>query len=137
LLVDKMNERDAMIAQAMRTLVVSAINKFQEELKRKKDLGLPQTLDMSFQDICRLAETAQRMERLARGQVITRTEIWVDVASTVVREFALIFMAVNDIEDRELRQQEYLRLGDEMMIRYYSQTVKQGVNLFDRSKGQE
>jgi hypothetical protein len=50
-------------------------------------------------------------------------------------EFALIFLSVNKIEDAEGAEREFLRLGDEMMIRYYSNTVRQGIGIAEKNKG--
>lgn len=129
-LVDEMNRQDAMIAQGMKALVVAGIRFHQDKIKKlvekrqQEGLSTDQILDMSLKDITGMARTAQLIERLARGQVTSRTEIWVSVASTVVREFVIIFMAVNKIEDPEEREREYLRLGDEAMSRFYSETTK-------------
>ena len=140
-LVDDMNRQDATLAQGMKALVVASLRFYQDKMKReakiRADRGEPadQMLKMNFHDIVTLALAAQRIERLARGQVISRTEIWVEIAATVVREFVLIFEGVNSIEDENERKHEFLRRGDEMMTRYYSETIKQGVNIEEKYKG--
>ena len=134
--IDEMNEADAQMARGLRALVVAAINRIREQMRidqmaRQAKLQPGQTaplmLDMTFVEMASLAKAAQYMERLARGQAILRTEIWIEVVDTVIQEFALIFMAVNKIQNEEERMNEFGRLSDEMVTRYYSQTVKQGI----------
>jgi len=125
-LVDDMNKQDASLAQGMKGLVAAGINFKREHIKKKAGTDV-QVLEMEFKDITNLARTAQQIERLARGEATSRTEVWTSVASTVVREFVLIFMAVNDIEDRDQRKDEFVRLGDEMMMRYYSEATKRSL----------
>jgi len=130
-IVDDMNRQDAAMAQGMKGLVVGAIRYHQDrmrklaERRRQRGEEAQPMLDMPYHDLANMARTAQQIERLARGQATSRTEIWVDIAQTVVREFVLIFIAINDIEDKSVRKQEFTRLGDEMMRRYYSETTKQ------------
>lgn len=132
-IVDQMNQQDASLAQGMKGLVVAGIKYYQDKIKKgaeiRREMGGSgeHFLEMSLNDMANLASRAQHIERLARGQVTSRTEVWVSVASTVVREFVLIFMAVNKIEDPDEREQEFLRLGDEMMKRYFSETVKRSI----------
>lgn len=129
-IVDQMNEQHALMARGIRGLALAGLRHYQERIKKtsdvKRQLGEPAdpSLDMSLNDLLNLARGSQVMERMARGQATSRTEVWVDIAATVVREFVLIFMAVNTIEDPQHRATEYLRLGDEMMSRYYSDAVK-------------
>lgn len=131
--VDDMNRQDAAMAQGMKALVIGGIRFHQDRMKRlaevRKDKGLSndQMLDMDFRDLANMARAAQQIERLARGQATSRTEIWVDVASTVVREFVLIFLGVNDMPDADQRKREFLRLGDEMVTRYYSETARRQI----------
>ena len=129
-IVDQMNEQHALMARGIRGLALAGIRHYQEKMRKtaevKRQLGEPAdpSLDMSLMDVMNLARGSQAMERMARGQATSRTEVWVDIAATVVREFVLIFMAVNEIVDPQQREAEYLRLGDEMMSRYYSDAVK-------------
>jgi len=120
-IVDEMNRQDAMMAQGMKALVIAGLRYHQERMKRSR---IENTINMKFSDLAGMARSAQHIERLARGQATSRTEVWVDVASTVVREFVLIFDAVNKLDSPDEREQEFLRLGDEMMTRYYSEAVK-------------
>jgi hypothetical protein len=41
------------------------------------------------------------------------------VVETVVHEFGLIFLAVNEVESKDERQREFIRLADDMVRRYY------------------
>lgn len=117
-IIDKMNRQDAIMAQGMKGLVAAGIKYHQQKMKNT------QMLKMDFTSLASLAKTAQQIERLARGQATSRVDVWVDIASTVVREFVLIFQSVNRINDPEERENEFLRLGDEMVTRYYSETTK-------------
>lgn len=140
-LVDDMNRQDAAIAGGMKGLVVAGLRFHQDKMKREAEIRKTlsqsdqQLLDMGFSDIANLARTAQTIERLARGQATSRTEVWVDVASTVVREFVLIFEAVNKIDDPALRESEFLRLGDESMTRFYSETTRRQLGNSNLERG--
>ncbi len=142
--VDQMNDADAQLARGFRAFVVAAINRVRDNMRidqaaRQKNMAPGQTapmfLDMTFQEMESMARTAQQMERLARGQATSRTEVWIEVVTTVVQEFALIFIGVNKIKDEEERMNEYARLSDEIITRYYSNTVRQGVDIAKRSNG--
>ena len=128
--VDDMNRQDAAMAQGMKALVIGGIRFHQDRMKSLADIRKAsgksdqQMLDMEFRDMAGMARTAQQIERLARGQATSRTEIWVDIAGTVVREFVIIFQAVNALPTEAERSREFLRLGDEMMTRYYSETTQ-------------
>jgi hypothetical protein len=128
--VDDMNRQDALMAQGMKAMVLGGIRYHHDQMKTKaaerirQGLTGDQILDMDFKDIAYLGRSAQQIERLARGQATSRTEVWVDVASTVVREFVLIFAAVNGLSTPEEREREFDRLGDEMMTRLYSETTR-------------
>jgi hypothetical protein len=142
--VDEMNEADAQVARGFRAFVVAAINQVRERMRidqqaRQKGLPPGQTaplfLDMSFDEMVSMAKTAQQIERLARGQATSRTEVWIQVVETIVQEFALIFMAVNKLASEEERRAEWIRLCDDMIQRYYSQTVRQGIQMLNNGKG--
>jgi len=132
--IDTMNDRDAAMAQGMKALIVGAINRYRRQMvedQQKRQKGAAQgisvtpELDMDFRDMAVLSRTAVNIERMARGQVINRTEVWVDIAT----EFAMIFMTINKLPTEEEREAEFIRLGDEMMTRYYSQATKKGIQL--------
>jgi hypothetical protein len=142
--VDEMNDLHARIARGWEGIVLAAMNRIQDNMKidqqiRQKNLPPGQTaplmIDLTIQDMVNLGKNAQTMERFARGQATSRTEVWIEVVDTVVNEFALIFLAVNKIKDENERMNEFGRLSDEMITRYYSKTVKQGVKLAEKSKG--
>jgi hypothetical protein len=120
--VEQMNQRHVQFAQGLLGLAAGGLNFFQQ-LMRDTDRG--KTLHMSIPDLIQLYRTAQSGERLARGQATNRVEIWVDVASTVVEEFSMIFLAVNDISDPAERKTEFIRLADDMVRRYYTEAQKQ------------
>lgn len=136
--IDQMNERDAMMAQGMKGLLVAAINRYrrlmtadQQRRQASAAQGVTVTpeLDMDFKDMAALSRTAVNIERMARGQATSRTEVWVEIATTVVQEFALIFMTVNKFGTEDEREAEFIRLADDMMTRYYSQAAKKGIQL--------
>lgn len=120
--VEAMNHRHAQFAQGLLGLAAGGLNFFQQNM-RETDRG--KTLLMSISELVTLYRTAQSGERLARGQATNKVEIWVDVASTVVQEFSMIFLAVNDITDPAERKAEFIRLGDDMVRRYYTEAQKQ------------
>ena len=136
--IDQMNERDAMMAQGMKGLLVAAINRYRrmmtdDQNRRQAAAGQGVTvspeLDMDFRDMAALARSAVNIERLARGQATSRTEVWVEIATTVVQEFAIIFMTINKFATEGEREAEFIRLSDDMMTRYYSQTARKGIQL--------
>ena len=117
--VEQMNQKHADFAQALLNLAAHGIRFLQ---KGAKDSDIGKTLPLSISEIVSLYRASQTGERLARGLATSRIEIWIELATTVVKEFALIFLAVNDITDPAERRAEYIRLSDEMMRRYYSDT---------------
>ncbi len=119
--VEKMNDQHVKVNQSLLALAVAGIQYHQQELERKRSAGLPANLKLSIRDIVRLVNQAQMGERLARGQATSRSEVMVEVIGTFVHEFALIFLAVNDIADSEERKREYVRRSDEMLREYYTQ----------------
>lgn len=132
--VEQMNQRHVQFAQGLLGLAAGGLNFFQQ-LMKETDRG--KTLNMSIGDLISLYRTAQGGERLARGQATNRVEIWVDVASTVVEEFSMIFLAVNDLADPIERKAEFIRLADDMVRRYYTDAQKQLTEGRRRVPGQE
>ena len=142
--VDQMNDRDSMMAQGMKTLIVGAINRYRrmmtdDQRTRQASAGQGVTvgpeLDMDFRDMAALSRTAVNIERMARGQAISRTEVWVELATTIVQEFAIIFMTVNKFDTEGERESEFIRMADDMVTRYYSQTTKKGIQLIGNGNG--
>lgn len=142
--VDQMNDRDAMMAQGMKGLLVAAINRYQrimnDEQQRRQGIAaqgvtVSPELDMDFRDMAALSRTAVNIERMARGQATSRTEIWVEIATTVVQEFSIIFMTINKFETEAERESEFIRLADDMMTRYYSLTARKGIQLIGNGNG--
>ena len=118
--IDKMNEQHIKVNQGLLSLAVAGIQYHQQQLERNRAAGLPANLKLEISDIVRLVAQAQTGERLARGQATSRSEVMVEVIGTFVHEFALIFLAVNDITDAAERKREYIRQSDEMLRGYYS-----------------
>lgn len=142
--IDQMNDRDAAMAQGMKGLLVAAINRYRRQMtegQQKRQQAAAQgvtvgpELDMDFRDMAALARTAVNIERMARGQATSRTEVWIEVATTIVQEFALIFMTVNQFATEEEREAEFIRMSDDMMTRYYSQATRKGVQLVGNGNG--
>ena len=119
--VDKMNEEHIKVNRGLMAIAVAGLGHYQSELDNKRQAGLPSTLKLSVRDIVRLVRQAQIGERLARGQATSRAEVVVEVISTFVQEFALIFKAVNEIADPVEREREYIRQFDERLREYYSE----------------
>lgn len=118
--IDKMNEQHVKINQGLLSLAVAGIQHYQAQIERSRKQGLGGTLNINVQDIVKLVAQAQNGERLARGQATSRTEVVIEVISTFVQEFGLIFIAVNDIADPAERKREYIKRADEMIREYYS-----------------
>lgn len=136
--IDQMNDRDAALAQGMKTLIVAAINRHRRQMaddQKIRQAGAGQgvtvtpELTMDFRDMAALSRTAVNIERMARGQAISRTEVWVELATTIVQEFAIIFMTINKYETEGERESEFIRMADDMVTRYYSQATKKGIQL--------
>ena len=131
---DQMNQRDAALGAGLIGLAFGGVRHFTEQMQTLRETKVkrgqtdaPLTLDLSPLEIVNLARAGTFIERLARGEVTNRTEVWVNVASTVVREFVLIFMGVNDIKDSAERRDEFLRLSDEMTSRYYNEATRRQI----------
>jgi len=121
--VEKMNQQHASIAQGLMSLVVAGLKDYQATIQKTGKLKLDP------KDLTSLYQAAQRGERLARGQATSRVEVWLDITQTVVREFGLIFLSVYNMQDRDLMKAEFIRLSDEMLNRYFSETSKQAIQL--------
>ena len=130
--VQQMNTRHAQVHQAFMGLGVAGIRKYQEDIAAKHLAGIPETLDLTVQDIARILEQGQKGERLARGEATSRTEIMVETISSFVREFALIFIGINSIKDEEERVAEYAVRCDDMLHRVYPAAQAGSLNLIDR-----
>ena len=124
--VETMNLQHAQVAQGLMTLVVAGLKDYQEIIKQTGKLKLEP------KDLSNLFRAAQYGERLARGQATSRVEVWLDITQTVVREFGLIFLSVYNMEDRELMKAEFIRLSDEMITRYFSETSRQAMQIESR-----
>jgi hypothetical protein len=66
------------------------------------------------------------------GQAVSRVEVWTEVVNTVIEEFILIFIAVNEIDDQARRAREFGWLSDEMVIRY--QNRQPGARMLERGR---
>jgi hypothetical protein len=130
--VEKMNDRHVQFAQGLLGLAAGGLNFFQQLMK---DTERGKTLAMSIPEVVQLYRTAQTGERLARGEATSRVEVWIQLASTVVREFALIFLAVNELPDSIERKAEFIRLSDDMMRRYYSETSRTQLETYTQREG--
>lgn len=117
--IQQMNDRHAQIHQAFLNLGVAGIRHLQDNLRAKREAQKPETLDLSIQDIARILDQSQKGERLARGEATSRTEVMIEVISVFVKEFALIFLGVNTIQDEEQRKAEYLKRCDSMLRDVY------------------
>ncbi len=118
--IERMNDQHVKVNQGLLSLAVAGIQYHNQQLERNRAAGLQANLKLSIRDIVRLVSQAQTGERLARGQATSRTEVMVEVIGTFVHEFALIFIAVNEIADPAERKREYIRRSDEMLREYYS-----------------
>lgn len=123
--VEQMNARHAQYAQGLLALATAGLNRWQQAMR---DTERGKVLDITVQDMISLYKAAQSGERLARGQATSRIEVWIDVAATVVKEFGLIFIAVNQLSDAESREAEFVRLSDEMIKRYFNETTKNTID---------
>ena len=142
--IDQMNDRDSMMAQGMKGLIVAALNRYRRTMaedqrvrqaRAGQGITVTQELDMDFRDMAALSRTAVNIERMARGQAISRTEVWVELATTIVQEFAIIFMTVNKYATEDEREAEFIRMADDMVTRYYSNATKKGIQLIGNGNG--
>ncbi len=125
--IDKMNEEHIKVNKGLMSLAIAGINYWQDQLEKKKAEGKKLTLNFKPGDIIGFVKQGQIGERLARGQATNRSEIIVEVIGTFVQEFALIFKQVNIIADPTEREEEYVRLFDESLQKYYSKVTSQAV----------
>jgi hypothetical protein len=130
--IEKMNEFHIRVHRGLMGLAIAGINYYQSQIEKQKVVGIPQTLRMDIADIVKLVHQAQIGERLARGQATSRSEIMVELIDTFIQEFALIFREVNRHPSEQQREVEWIKLCDDMIQRFYSQTVKQGVGMLAR-----
>jgi len=128
---DQMDQRDAALGAGLIGLAFGGVRNFTEQMQHLRDSKVQRgdanpslTLNLTPSEIATLARTGTFIERLARGEATSRTEVWTEVAGTVVREFVLIFMGVNDIKDVEERRDEFLRRADEMTNRFYNEATR-------------
>ena len=123
--VEKMNKRHADVATGLMSLAVQGISRIQTQIQQAAR-GEPgaSPFEPTVHEIARLFEVSQRGERLARGQSTSRIEVWQSVTETVVKEFALIFMAVNILETPEERREEFMLKSDDMIKRYYNENTE-------------
>lgn len=128
---DQMDQRDAALGSGLIGLAFGGVRNLTEQMRTLRDLKVKRgesdpalTLNLAPSEIVNLARAGTFIERLARGEATSRTEVWVNVAGTVVREFVLIFMGVNEISDPEQRRDEFLRRADEMTNRYYNEATR-------------
>ena len=117
--VETMNQRHAQYSQALLGLFSAGMQTFNRQFQTQREGGQTPSLALSVKEMTRLLEVAQRTERLARGQATSRTEVMVELIGTFVREFALIFIGVNSIQDETERKNEYVRRCDEMLHDIY------------------
>ena len=118
--VAEMNLRHAQIARGLLGIAFAGMKKYHSMIQQSADGSIGIDID----DMVKLYRAAQTGERLALGEATSRVETWTRVVETVVREFGLIFITVNEIADKEARQHEYIRLSDDMIRRYYREQVK-------------
>jgi len=111
--VKAMDDYHAKIGRGMVQIAQGGMQNYFEQLK------IDGKLNLRAYDIAALAQTGQRVERLARGQATSRTEVMVDVISTVNQQVGLIFLQANQLEDAEARKREFARLYDEYMAEHY------------------
>ena len=123
-LVAEMNERQATTFKDLFTLVRFGLNHYQSLVAEQSKAGLPKGLKMDVADLARLAESAQRGERLARGVATSKTEVIIEVVAPLVKEIMAVFLAVNVItndpaEMVNKRQAEFIKRGDAILATYY------------------
>ena len=121
--VNEMNNRHIQFAKGMQGIAYAGIKGFTNQITADKG-GI---LDLSVSEIVALFKASQSGERLARGEATSRVEIWTDVVETVVHEFSLIFVAVNEITEKGERQREFVTRADEMIRRYYNTIARKQV----------
>ena len=112
-IVQTMNERQAQFGQALQTMAQVGLQSKIEAIRNKKPVAF------DFKDITSLYRVGQIGERLARGQATSREEIKVEIMNIVVQEFAVIFLSVYTIEDREVMKQEYIRRFNDLLKIYF------------------
>jgi hypothetical protein len=128
-LVNEMNERQAETFKDLFALVRQGLTFYQAEAAEQARAGIQKGLKMDLADLARLAESAQRGERLARGVATSKTEVIVEVVAPLVKEIMAVFLAVNVItnDPSELvnkRQAEFIKRGDAILATYYNPAVK-------------
>jgi hypothetical protein len=122
--VDRMNDDHARTFQDIAALARAGISFYQAKIDAQVKAGMNPALDMEIADLVRLAESAQRGERLARGLATSKAEVIVEVLPPLVKDLFAVFLAVNVItnDPPELvrkRQSEFITRGDQVLIQYY------------------
>jgi hypothetical protein len=123
-LVAEMNERQATTFKDLFSLVRFGLDHYQSLVAEQNKVGLPKGLKMDVADLARLAESAQRGERLARGVATSKTEVIIEVVAPLVKEIMAVFLAVNVITNDPAdvvnkRQAEFIKRGDAILATYY------------------
>jgi len=118
-----MEDRHVGMFQALENLAREGL-KFQfDAVQKRVDTGLV-GLELGPELILRLAEGAQRGERLARGEATSKAQVVIQVVGPLVKDIFAVFMAVNVItndppEMQQKRQAEFIKRGDEILGQYY------------------
>jgi hypothetical protein len=122
--VDRMNDDHARTFQDIGALARAGISFYQAKIDALVKAGMNPALEMEVADLVRLAESAQRGERLARGLATSKAEVIVEVLPPLVKDLFAVFLAVNVItnDPPELvrkRQSEFITRGDQVLLQYY------------------
>lgn len=120
--VDDMNRQHIELARGIMSIAIGGIKKYQNELTQKRDRGEPEILDINHLNILRLADGAQKIERLARGEAISIAELKVEVIGDLVRQIVFVFMGVNPLPNEEEREAEFIRRCDDILRPIYKDT---------------
>ena len=121
--VFEMNERHAKIGAVFTQLAAAGLKEYVEKINQGKPLKL------NVYELAALYTSGQRGERLAKGEATSREEVKVEIVNTFIQGFALIFMAVNKIDDEERRMQEYIRRCNDFIGEYDSEKKSKGLYL--------
>ena len=102
-----MDERQARLGSVM-----------QELAREKLELIDPYLHSLTMRDAIALLRVGVDVERLARGQAITRAELTVQMLDSLIRELAALFAEVNVIEDPDTRRAVYATKADAIVETY-------------------
>jgi hypothetical protein len=130
--VEKMNNDHVQMFRDLGILAQAGISFYKAKIDAQNKAGLNNTLEMTITDLSKLAEAAQRGERLAMGLATSKADVLVEVLPPLVKDIYAVFIAVNVITKDDpatvrRREAEFIERSDQVLIQHYGTGNKTGL----------